>query len=324
MAQIMFALRGSASRSGSLDWASHLATFRSTVEREYYQSSATVEMPEGDGEIRIDRTAAGGISVLRYSSSSYTQVDRNWKHIRADGSQFFVVWFLVEGKLWITQKDRTAAVEPGSFAISSSAIPFRISSMPDSAGKHISYQILVPHHAIAQHAKALHQACAHPLLLTAAARLALGMFDGLLETGAEIPPELAGRIAQAALDTVLSAVPSIASHGHLDPASQDRMAAIKGCIEKNIGVPGLTAPQVAAACGISVSYMYKLLALEGLQFSDYLWGARLERARLILASGSTASISEVARMVGFKSTAHFSRAFRSRFGVSPSCSKTAG
>ncbi len=54
----------------------------------------------------------------------------------------------------------------------------------------------------------------------------------------------------------------------------------------------------------------------GIPPSEYIREVRLSRARHLLQM-STASVKEIADICGFASAAHFSRTFRSRFGMSP-------
>ena len=66
-------------------------------------------------------------------------------------------------------------------------------------------------------------------------------------------------------------------------------------------------------------YGRKLFAAAGQNFSTYLRTRRLERCRLDLTSPMFASlsISEICFRWGFNGSAHFSRAFKDRYGVSP-------
>lgn len=326
MSSIAFAVPRWAGSRDQREWTRQLDAFRTAVSREYYHSNALIEAPGEGGEIRIDRADAGSLSILRYVSSARTQVDRSWQQIREDQSRFFVLWFVIKGRIWITQSNRTAQVEAGAFALSSSGIPFRISSMPDDSGCHQSYQVLIPRHVMAGFSRELHGSCARPFFMSPAADIALGLFEKLLDTVEHLSPALAQRLAEDALDAAISAIPDNTAGGSLDQAERDRLNTIRQFIERNIDVPGLTAAMVAKGCGISASYLFKLLAADNANFRQYLWAVRLDRAHSLLADpeGLRHSVSEVAQMVGFKSNAHFSRAFRKHFGVRPSdCMKLA-
>jgi AraC-like DNA-binding protein len=75
----------------------------------------------------------------------------------------------------------------------------------------------------------------------------------------------------------------------------------------------------AAAANVELSRMHlnrKLRALTGQSTHKFIQTARLEAARRMLSE--QLPIGEVARAVGFKSTSHFSRVFRQRFGHPPS------
>jgi len=54
----------------------------------------------------------------------------------------------------------------------------------------------------------------------------------------------------------------------------------------------------------------------GLSFSEYLNGVRIKEAQRLL-QGTKQSISEIAQQVGFKSSTHFGRVFKSIVGTSP-------
>jgi AraC-like DNA-binding protein len=81
----------------------------------------------------------------------------------------------------------------------------------------------------------------------------------------------------------------------------------------------LSLRRVADEEGVSPRYVQKLFASADETFSHYLRTRRLERCRTDLASPQHArlSISEICFRWGFNGSAHFSRAFRDQYGVSP-------
>jgi acetamidase/formamidase/AraC-like DNA-binding protein len=90
-------------------------------------------------------------------------------------------------------------------------------------------------------------------------------------------------------------------------------------IERKLDDPDLTPVRVAEAEGISERYLQKLFEGSGSSFTHYLRERRLQRTSAELSNPAEAhhSISEIAYRNGFNDSAHFSRAFRHRFGLSP-------
>jgi acetamidase/formamidase/AraC-like DNA-binding protein len=90
-------------------------------------------------------------------------------------------------------------------------------------------------------------------------------------------------------------------------------------IERRLDDPDLTPARVAEAEGISGRYLQKLFEGSGSSFTHYLRERRLQRTSAELSNPAEAhhSISEIAYRNGFSDSAHFSRVFRHRFGLSP-------
>ncbi|MDK4703416.1 helix-turn-helix domain-containing protein [Rhizobium sp. CNPSo 4062] len=101
---------------------------------------------------------------------------------------------------------------------------------------------------------------------------------------------------------------------------------IKDFIEINLERPDLTVTLIARRMGCSVRYVYRALEVERLTPSDYIWDLRVQKAaaKLREGGGHAGEIAEIAFALGFSSSAHFSRAFRHRYGVSPSQWRKAG
>jgi AraC-like DNA-binding protein len=103
-------------------------------------------------------------------------------------------------------------------------------------------------------------------------------------------------------------------------------AAARSFIEARLADPGLTAAQVAAATGISERHLSRIFAADGTSVPRYVLERRLQLACAMLAdsasggspparpAGSGPVVARVAERCGFTSAAHFSHAFRQRFG----------
>jgi len=152
------------------------------------------------------------------------------------------------------------------------------------------------------------------------------VFSGLLRATADTLGEMTSeqlRPIELALTEFLvanlAAQGSPASRGGAGAARAAHLHRICQTIETMLADPELTLDKVADADGISPRSLQKLFAGAGQNFSTYMRVRRLERCRLDLTSPMFASlsISEICFRWGFNGSAHFSHAFKDRYGVSP-------
>lgn len=82
----------------------------------------------------------------------------------------------------------------------------------------------------------------------------------------------------------------------------------------------LSPEKIANANGISMRYLHSLFQKAGMTVSKWMWERRLKATRedLLDPNMNHMRVSEIAFRRGFNDPAHFSRAFKSRFDVSPS------
>jgi AraC-like DNA-binding protein len=73
--------------------------------------------------------------------------------------------------------------------------------------------------------------------------------------------------------------------------------------------------QIAHSLTISSRQLRRKLSKEGTSFRELLLSSKMERAQSLLKRGI--SVEEIARQLGYAETASFSRAFKTRLGVSP-------
>lgn len=99
-----------------------------------------------------------------------------------------------------------------------------------------------------------------------------------------------------------------------------RLAAIKADIAQRGDLRDISAEQIAASHQLSPRYVRKLFESEGLSFTEFALGQRLIRAHRMLVdpAGLRQSITDVAYEAGFNDLSYFNRAFRKRYGATPS------
>ncbi|WP_177000941.1 helix-turn-helix domain-containing protein [Streptomyces sp. cf386] len=94
---------------------------------------------------------------------------------------------------------------------------------------------------------------------------------------------------------------------------------IRGFIQRRLSDPELTPRAVAAAHGISLSYLHRLFEEESETVAAYIRRRRLERARFDLADPAQAAtpVHAIAARWGFARATDFTRAFRAAYGIPP-------
>jgi len=94
---------------------------------------------------------------------------------------------------------------------------------------------------------------------------------------------------------------------------------IKKVIQLNLRNPSLDVDFIAESVGLSPRQVHRLFSDEGMSLMRWVWVQRLEQCYRDLGQDETGkrSISDVAYTWGFNDQAHFSRAFRKHFGISP-------
>ena len=94
---------------------------------------------------------------------------------------------------------------------------------------------------------------------------------------------------------------------------------IDNFIEDHLAEPTLGPAAIAEAAGISVRHLHRLFSARGRRVAEWIRERRLERCRADFSDRrfSEKNITEIAFSWGFSDSAHFSRCFKERFGISP-------
>jgi AraC-like DNA-binding protein len=99
-----------------------------------------------------------------------------------------------------------------------------------------------------------------------------------------------------------------------------RLAAILREIERRSRDPGLSAITIGLLLGITPRYVHRLLEETGRSFTHHVLQQRLETAAALLRNPQLRHrrIADIAAEAGFNDLSYFNRAFRRRFGATPS------
>ncbi len=95
---------------------------------------------------------------------------------------------------------------------------------------------------------------------------------------------------------------------------------VKAFVRRHLRDSPLSIDDIAHNFNCTKRYLHKVFSEDERSLNEYIWDMRLERCSHDLANADLLqrSITEIAFVWGFRSSPHFSRVFRQRFGASPS------
>lgn len=149
--------------------------------------------------------------------------------------------------------------------------------------------------------------------------------------GALLPPLLAGIAAESealglaqalrTADTIADLITSVLAGGNAESlvAQSDMLVTVKSYLERHLDDPDISPRAAAAAAHISVGYLHKLFRAEGTTVCGWIRRRRLEHCRRDLTDPDAfgLSVNTVCARWGFVDAAHFSKLFKSAYGVAP-------
>jgi len=243
------------------------------------------------------------------------EVRRSDRLIRADGAEHLIVMLQREGRGRARQDDCDLALSPSGLTVLDSRRPYSLRFGTDFRQTVVKVPAVELEQRIGGAAGYIGHATDAGSALS---RLACTVID---EVAAEPRDGVAATLSTVALD--LLALALLDSRGA--DAGAPRMATLRvrwamATVLECLRDPQLSPRWIAARQGVSPRLLQRLFAADGANLSDFILEQRLARAEADLHDRSQAgrSITDVAMSWGFNDAGRFAKAFRHRFGVSPS------
>jgi AraC-like DNA-binding protein len=258
--------------------------------------------------------AMGPIGITRIMSTPMIS-SRTTQSIRREPLDCFFVSLLEAGSAHMTQSGRQVVQRAGDFMMYDSAQPF----VYDMTDVYKGLWLRLPRQVVASR-------MANPDILTGrivSVESPLGKLGAaILQQAADM--ELAGdgpaaaRVATSIVDILAAAFETEAGMDlNENPRHVNLLDRAKSHILANLDDPDLDTDSLVDVLGVSRRTLNRLFAREGTTPIRWLWQQRLERGRVMLESGAKARVTDVALSCGFSDFSHFSRAFKTEFGLSP-------
>ncbi|WP_433599283.1 helix-turn-helix domain-containing protein [Nocardia sp. CA-135953] len=262
---------------------------------------------------RIRAVEFADTHVRRVAGTEHRFQRREQDILRGGDPEQLNIVFVNRGSTVVEQDGRSAALQAGNFAFYDSSRPFDFRTHDD-----FDYTIvLLPKNRLDLPEATLRDCTIRPRsALTGAGIVARRLISSFVMSGREaLGPTQASAIQDSLLATVR---PLIAVDEPSFDASMFRVLA-RAHIQQHLADPDLSPRTVAAACGISPSYLHRLFDTESRTVAAFIREQRLRTALELLISPAHRrdSIAEIGAACGIVDPASFSRMVRSRFGASP-------
>ncbi|MEM7133352.1 MAG: helix-turn-helix domain-containing protein [Chloroflexota bacterium] len=263
----------------------------------------------------------GKLNVVKVTSNQLSVI-RTEKLIAQETSEYIKVNFHLCGRGQLTQNGISKELRPGDWIAYDNTRPYTLTF----DGNYEQLLVLVPKQQLSTRVSSLNRALVH----TFSSQLGMGkiVVDFVKSTVPEIeriPPSAKPQLANTFIDLLalnLSQVGQTADtkgSAQAIPTQAVSVAMIKSHINDHLAQSDLSPETIANALHISKRYLHYLFQHEETPITRYIWNARLEQCRSELANPRNChrSITDIAFTWGFKSSPHFSRLFKARYGLSP-------
>jgi AraC-like DNA-binding protein len=294
-----------------VDAADRLAYWNDAVCDAYVRLSCQAPAADVVGSIRVDSLATLELSQVRATAQL---VQRTPSLIAQAAEDFFLVSIQTAGIGRITQDDRTAVLHPGDFALYDSTRPYELRFDDDFQ----QYVLMLPGPTLRSQLRDARGSTARRVAgASGAGHLMIEMIRTLAADIAVLEPAAAAAVAQGVEHIVVAGLSSLADRPAPEPSLAARRAEVKAAALARLGDPDLSVAALAGQLHTSVSTLHRAFAGEPASITEWIWARRLDAVRADLCDPALRhrTIGDLAFARGFSDASHFSRAFKTRFGV---------
>jgi AraC-like DNA-binding protein len=219
------------------------------------------------------------------------------------------------GASTITQYGRQMKLEPGAWTICDADRPFSLTSM--QAGEQLI--LLLPRDRLGIGTVLTGYIARDFGASGGTARLLPRYLSSLLEELGSVADGNCGELADMAAQLVRLALFEARQAAPPISMRETLRLRVKDYVRRNLRDPALSIDRVAAAFGCTKRHLHKVFTGDETTLSQFIWTQRLENCRDALENPhlTRQSVTEIAFMWGFNNSAHFSKAFKERFGLPP-------
>jgi AraC family transcriptional regulator, positive regulator of tynA and feaB len=248
-------------------------------------------------------------------------VYRDQEAITNSDQAVYFLNFQYHGYSKMEQAGNTATLKPGSFALIDAMQPFRMQVSDDFD----QLSIKIPHDLLKQHIAQPTFALAHALdSENLRGRLAMKVLQALAAEGDLVKDSFSTLAVDHALQLMALALGlSDATATHLRKTHKTLEALRTRAMElmqSELDSFNFSPVEIASQLGVSLRYLQAAFSQKNTSIRDWVLEQRLKRCRadLISTKRSRTTIANIAYSHGFNDLSYFNRAFKIRYGCTPS------
>lgn len=287
------------------------------INLEFFGNLGVECLDDGPLDAELSAFDVGPLRMFRIDAPAH-RVWRDARHRDLPVDDYYKLVLQLAGHAQIRHRDRAFDLQPGDWSLYDPHLPYSITNFERAE--------LIVAQLPREKFKGFKVPDLHTSTAPTSASLGLSaVFGSFLRSLAEQLPMLPNAVGPEVSETAFGLLASTLAAYQTSGAEHATLPAVlkarvKQHVQTHLGEPDLTIDRIALDMRCSKRYLHRIFEDEPCSLDRYIWQARLERCRAALGAPAAArmSVSEIAYAWGFKSSAHFCRLFKSRYGAAPS------
>ena len=255
--------------------------------------------------LRLSAIQSRGLTIHKQAHEPYGSSQDNYLAV-----------ILLAGSYLLEQNGREVFLQPNDMTIYDATKPHRIQSTHGFSKLLVS----IPRNMMRDNLAGIE----HCTALKVSGQMGMGavatqFIQSAANQVANVPVDYFDALSEQSLDLLTLAFTSVRpQHFNLCRSRSISLKIVKDFIASYLTNPQLDTAMIAAGTRFSARYITDLFKDEHTSLMRYVWSCRLEKCYKEMLVLNNYSVSIIAFKWGFNDMSHFSRAFKKRFGLSPS------
>lgn len=272
-----------------------------------------------DGHMATEH--AGDVVLTRLEGNRH-RVLKNDRLVRTSEVGCLKIVAPYRGTAGVEQSGRQVWVSPGEWSLYDTTDVYQVAN--PMRVEHLI--VMVPKAALLERGLPMHELTARRLGAGGGiSRLALQAMRSAWYELPSIAPDAARGVGDTIVQLIHLSLLELTGGASAPTQRESLRERIKQLVERRLGDPSLSVDAIAAALNCSRRQLYNAFCDEPDGVAGYVLAQRLEACRRDFADPAqqSRSITDILLDRGFNHPAHFSRAFKARFGITPSEARAA-